>query len=296
MPSEQVETLLQELLALPLIEQLRTQPLDVAGARQNFEQFDQIFPLSPDVRIEKVSASGVPAEWVSAPEVLTDRAILFFHGGGYVIGSINTHRELCSRISRASDARVLLIDYRLAPEHPHPAAVEDAMKAFRWIRAQGISAGRVVLMGDSAGGGLAIAMLALLRSTRMDMPAAGVCLSPWIDLECIGKMPKLPDRVLTKEGLRELGRLYLGGKDPRTPFASALYADLKGLPPIYIQAGTAEILLDDTDRLAERAAKSGVEVNVDTWNGLFHVFQLYPMLPEAREAVDKIGAYVRAHT
>lgn len=296
MPSDAVAPLIEQLRAHPLLVQLSTQPLDVAGSRANFEKFDEMIPLAADVTASKVSAGGVPAEWVSAPGARSDGAILFFHGGGYVIGSVNTHRELCGRISRASGVRVLPIDYRLGPEHPHPAAVEDAVTAYRWILSQGIPAEKVVFCGDSAGGGLTVASMVTLRDRGLPLPAGGVCLSPWIDLECSGGEPPVADVLLTREGLRELGRHYLGGQNPRLPLAAPLYADLEGLPPIYIQVGTAEVLLDDARRLAARARAAGVDVRLEEWEELFHVFQLYPMLPETAEAVDKIGAFVRAKT
>jgi epsilon-lactone hydrolase len=296
MPSPEVAALIRELRAHPLLEQLRTQPLDVAGSRANFERFPEMFPLPSDVRVEKVSTLGVPAEWVAAPGASDDRAILFFHGGGYVIGSAATHRELSARISRASGARVLVIDYRLGPEHPYPAAIEDAFTSYEWLLAGGISAKRIALAGDSAGGGLVIATSAMIRDAGLDLPAAGVCLSPWIDLECGGAEPPVEDRLITREGLRELGRHYLGGRDPKTPLASPLHLDLRGLEPIYVQVGTAEVLLGDAHRLVANAKKAGVEITLDAWDGLFHVFQLYPVLPEAAEAVEKIGAFVRAKT
>ena len=296
MPSDAVAPLIAQLRAHPLLELLGTQPLDIERSRTEFEHFDEMFPLAKDVTAEKVSAGGVPAEWVAAPGASRDRSILFFHGGGYVIGSVNTHRELCSRISRASGARVLPIDYRRGPEHPHPAALEDAITAYRWLLEQGSASGQIVLAGDSAGGGLTVATMVALRERKLPLPAAGVCLSPWIDLECTGVDPKDPDELLTKEGLRELGRHYLCGKNARAPLAAPLHADLKGIAPIYIQVGTAEVLLDDAHRLVALAKKCGVEVSIDEWPGLFHVFQLYPMLPEAGEAVAKIGEFVRAKT
>lgn len=285
-----------------LVAQLRSQSLlapSLAETRANFEKLGATFPLASDVTVEKVSADGVPAEWISAPGAKTDRAILYLHGGGYVIGSINTHREMCSRIARASAARVLLIDYRLAPENPHPAAVEDAVKAYEWLLTQGVSPKRIAVAGDSAGGGLTVATLVALRDRKIALPAAGVCLSPWVDLEGTGEScttKAKEDPMVTKDGLVQLAGLYLGGKDVRTPLAAPLYADLAGLPPLFIQVGTAEILLDDANRLAERAKKAGVAVELEVWDGLIHVFQLFPMLPEASEAVKKIGAFVQAKT
>jgi acetyl esterase/lipase len=195
---------------------------------------------------------------------------------------------------------VLLIDYRLAPEHPHPAAVEDAVAAYRFLLQQGISPKRIALAGDSAGGGLVVATLVALRDAGEKLPAAGVSLSPWIDLECLGESMKTKaalDPMVQKEGVLQLAALYLGGKSPRTPLAAPLYADLSGLPPLLIQVGTAETLLDDASRLAERARKAGVNVTYDPWEGMIHVWQLFaPMLDEGKQAIDKLGAFIQTKT
>jgi acetyl esterase/lipase len=226
--------------------------------------------------------------------------VLYFHGGGYVIGSINTHRALGAGVSRAAKARVLVLDYRLAPEHPHPAAVDDAVSAYRWLLQQGISPKRIALAGDSAGGGLVVATLVALRDQGEKLPAAGVCISPWIDLECLGESMTSKasvDPMVQKEGVLQLAALYLGGQSPRTPLAAPLYADLSGLPPLLIQVGTAETLLDDASRLAERARKAGVEVIYDPWEGMIHVWPLFaPMLDEGKQAIDKFGAFIEKKT
>jgi acetyl esterase/lipase len=295
MPSEQLAPLVEQLRHHPLLEQIRTAPIPMTEARQGFDDFEHMYPLPDDVTVETVSANGVPAQWISTPGVTTDSAVLFFHGGGFVIGSAASHRELCSRIARASGAPVLVIDYRRAPEHRYPAALEDAICAYRWLLDQRISPSRIVVMGDSAGGGLTVSTLVSLRESKLPLPAAGAGLSAWVDLECTGAEPKVPDQLITRHGLREMGRNYLGETSARTPMASPLYADLHGLPPLYLQAGTAEVLLDDTHRLARHAERAGVDVTVDTWDQLFHVFQLYPVLPEADEAVDKLGAFARKH-
>jgi acetyl esterase/lipase len=296
MPSEQLAPLIAELRSLPLLAQIASDPIPLEDARTGFDGFDQMFPVDDDVSVEKISADGVAAEWIAAPDAAADKAVLFFHGGGFIIGSVSSHRELCARISRASGARTLLIDYRRAPEDPFPAALEDSLTAYRWLLAQGISPSSIVLAGDSAGGGLTVSSMVSLRDEGTALPAAGVCLSPWVDLECVGKEPECEDQLITRHGLRTMGRLYLADTDPRTPLASPLYADIKGLPPLYIQVGTAEVLLDDAHRLADQAKEAGVEVTLDAWDELFHVFQLYPVLPEAGEALEKIGAFVRAHT
>jgi len=295
MSQEQLQAIIQQLKANPILEQP-----DLAVVRAGFEQMGAMFPVPSDVKREPVTAGTVKAEWVSAPGAASDRAILYLHGGGYAIGSINTHRALAAAISKAAKARVLVIDYRLAPECPYPAAVEDATAAYRWIVKQGISPKRVTVAGDSAGGGLTVAMLVALRDAGDPLPAAGVCLSPWVDMEGIGdSMTKCAelDPMVKKAGLLQLAGLYLGGQSPRTPLAAPLYADLSGLPPLLIQVGTWETLLDDAARIAERARKAGVDVTYEPWEGMIHVWQLFaPMLDEGKQAIERIGEFVQRRT
>jgi acetyl esterase/lipase len=271
--------------------------LDPVEMRARMESMTGLLPLPSDVVTEPVSAGGVPAEWVSTPAADEQHVVLYLHGGAYVVGSINTHRDLAGRISRASGARVLNLDYRLAPEHPHPAAVDDATAAYRWLLAGGHAPERLAIAGDSAGGGLTIATLVALREQRHPLPAAAVCLSPWVDLEGIGESMTARahlDPMVQHDHLLHMAKLYLGGLPPRTPLAAPLYADLSGLPPLYIQVGTAEILLDDATRIAERARKVGVEVTLEPWEDMIHVFQAFaPLLPEGQQAIDKIGEFLR---
>ena len=253
-------------------------------------------PPEADIKCDPVSAGGVKAEWISAPGAIPGRVVLYLHGGGYVVGSIKTHRDLMGRVARAAKARVLGLDYRLAPEHPFPAAVDDSVAAYRWMLQQDLSPSRIAVAGDSAGGGLVVATLVAIRDAKLPMPATGVCLSPWVDLEGIGESMKTrahADPVVQREGLTQMAAAYLGGKDARTPLAAPLYADLKGLPPLLIQVGDAETLLDDSNRLAQRARAAGVEVKLEVWPEMIHVFQLFAgFLPEGQQAVDGIGQYL----
>jgi monoterpene epsilon-lactone hydrolase len=294
MSQQQLQTLIQMLKAQPLPESAPVEQI-----RAGFEQMAVMLPVEPDVKCEKVDANGVKAEFVSAPGADPGRAILYLHGGGYVIGSINTHRSLAGRLSRAAKARVLLIDYRLAPEDPHPAAVEDSVAAYRWMLAQGLKPSRIAVAGDSAGGGLTVAALVAIRDAKLPMPAAGVPMSPWVDMEAIGESmttKAAADPIVQKKGLLEMAKAYLGGKDPRTPLAAPLYANLSGLPPLLIQVGTAETLLDDAGRLAERARKAGVSVTYEPWENMIHVWQMFaPMLDEGKQAIERIGEFVRKH-
>jgi len=280
-----------------LTSRVRPENPTVDELRLGFAILGSKLPPPDDVTTSAVHAGGVPAEWVVAPGADPQRVILYLHGGGYVIGSLATHRGLAGRLSGAAAARVLLIDYRLAPEHPFPAAVEDATAAYRWLLTTGIRPARIAIAGDSAGGGLTVATLVALRDAGEPLPAAGVCLSPWTDLEGTGDSVTTKasaDPLVQKEMLLQLARWYLGGAHPRTPLAAPLYADLHGLPPLLIQVGTAEILLDDATRLADRARAAGVEVSLEAWEDMIHVWQLFaPMLREGQQAIERIGAFVQ---
>jgi epsilon-lactone hydrolase len=255
--------------------------------------------VARDVKCEPVSAGGVPAEWIVPPEAADDRVILYLHGGGYVMGSINTHRAMIARIARASHAKALALDYRMAPEHPFPAAVDDACAAYRWLIAQEYKPGRIVIAGDSAGGGLTLATLLALRDSGAPLPAAAVPISPWTDLEGTGASVETragADPMVDKEGLLRMGRMYIGDRNPKNPLASPIYADYKGLPPMLIQVGDAEILLDDATRVAERAQAAGVKVELEAWPEMFHVWHVFAkILPEGQQAIDRIGEYVLQH-
>ncbi|HLM15499.1 MAG TPA: alpha/beta hydrolase [Reyranella sp.] len=273
---------------------------DVAQSRARFEKTAVFLGGAPDAKCEKVDAGGVSAEWVMAPGCDTGRAILYLHGGGYAIGSLNTHRRLAYDISAASAARVLLIDYRLAPEHPFPAAIDDAAAAWRWLLQQGFAANRLAIAGDSAGGGLTIATLVNLRDKKLGLPACAVAISPWVDLEGLGNSlttRSAQDPMVQKDGLLWMAKMYLNGKDPKTPLAAPLHADLKGLPPTLVQVGTAETLLDDAIRIAEKMHAAGVDARLAIWPNQLHVFPLFaPILSEGRDGCIEIGTFIRSKT
>lgn len=259
--------------------------------------FDQMaMPPASDVQCQAVNAGGVDAEWICAPGAGEDRYVLYLHGGGYVIGSVKSHRDLMARISRAAKARVLGLNYRLAPEHSFPAAVDDAVAGYRWLLDQGAKPSRVAIAGDSAGGGLTAATLVAIRDQKLPTPGAGVMLSPWVDMEALGASMTSranADPVVRKEGLLQMAQAYLQGKDPRTPLAAPLYADLKGLPPLLIQVGDAETLLDDSNRIAERAKAAGVPTKLEVWPEMIHVWQLFAgFLPEGQQAIEGIGRFL----
>lgn len=287
-----------------LITLLRKRPAanaqDVAESRARFEKMAAVLGGAPDAKCETVDAGGVPAEWVAAPGVDPERAVLLLHGGGYAIGSLNTHRRLAYDISAASGARVLVIDYRLAPEHPFPAAVDDAAAAWRWLLQQAFAASRLAIVGDSAGGGLTIATLVNLRDQKLGLPGCAVAVSPWVDLEGLGNSittRAAQDAMVQKDGLLWMAKMYLAGKDAKTPLAAPLHADLKGLPPVLVQVGTAETLLDDATRIAEKLHAAGVEVRLAIWPNMPHVFPLFaPILSEGRDGCLEIGSFIRSRT
>lgn len=268
--------------------------------REAYERFVANFPVPDDVRAERVDAGGVPAVWVSVEGVPTDRTIFYLHGGGYVIGSAWGYREMTSHMARAAEARALVVDYRLAPEHPFPAAVDDATTAWRWALSNGVAPERAVIAGDSAGGGLTLAALVALRDAGDPLPAAAVALSPWVDMEALGEsmVSKAElDPVVGKDGLMMMAEAYLQGQDARSPLAAPLYADLSGLPPLLVQVGTHETLHDDSVRFAEKAKAAGVDVTLDVVDEMVHVWQVFSsFLPEGREAIERMGEFVRKHT
>jgi epsilon-lactone hydrolase len=259
------------------------------------------FPSAGEVKCEPVNANGVEAEWITAKNAAPDRVILYLHGGGYVMGSINTHRELVARLSKAAQARGLAIDYRLAPENPFPAAVDDSITAYRWLLAQGYKPERIVIAGDSAGGGLAVSTLLALRDLGAALPAAGVCISPWVDFEAEGESMTsraAQDPLVSRDMILNLAKMYMGEKGSlREPLAAPINAYLNDLPPLFIQVGNSETLLDDSTRLADKAKEAGVDATLQIWDEMPHVWHLAaPVLPEGQEAIDKIGEFVRQRT
>jgi acetyl esterase/lipase len=270
---------------------------DYRQRRKDFDARASEYKIAPDVTVEPVTANGVRAEWTSTPGDDRDSALLWLHGGGYVIGSLVSHRHVVSEAGRAAKAWALALDYRLAPEHPFPAAVEDAVAGYRYLLARGIRPGRIAIAGDSAGGGLVVAAMLAIRDAGLAQPACGWCVSPWVDMEAIGESMSsraAADPMVQRDGLLEMAKLYLGTADPRSPLAAPIYADLKGLSPLLIQVGAAETLLDDAIRLAKVAGAADVRVDLQIWPEMVHVWHLFhPELRAGRQAIEAGGAYVR---
>lgn len=285
-----------------LVERLRARPSSanptVEESRAGFAALARLYPPPADAHFASVDESGVDAEWVSVPESSPSRVILYFHGGGYSIGSAETHRDLVARLCRAAGARALSVDYRLAPEHRFPAAVEDAVASYRWLLDRSVPATTIVLAGDSAGGGLALGTLLALRDKAVPLPTAAVCMSPVTDhLKTGASMDTKAalDPLVQRTTSTANSKRYIGPDgDPKAPYASPLYADLKGLPPILILVGTAEVLLDDSTRFAERARAAGVETEIEVWEEMIHIWPFFADLPEAGKAIDRMGAFIRS--
>jgi monoterpene epsilon-lactone hydrolase len=289
MASEQLETI-RELVGSADLGNLtlpeRRALMDSAGS-----------PPPAGTRVDPVDANGVAAEWVVAAGVTAERVLLHFPGGAYHLGSPARLRGLLALVSAAAQVRVFSVGYRLAPENPFPAAVEDGLAAYRWLIASGTPARQVVISGDSSGGGLALAVLVALRDAGDPLPGTAVVMSPWTDLDLKGESLRSRadvDVLLTPEGAREAADWYLAGQDARHPYASPLYADLHGLPPMLIQAGDAEILRDDATRFAAAAQAAGVDVTLEIWPEMPHVWHAFAgLLPEADQAVERIGRWLR---
>lgn len=269
----------------------------IEDSREGFEKMMRVVGGKTPASIRQVDAGGVPSELVSAGGGSEDTVTLYLHGGGYVIGSPKTHREFARRLSAASQAQVLVIDYRLAPESPFPAPVEDAISAYRWLLSEGYAPEKLSIAGDSAGGGLTVATLVSIRDQGLPMPACGVCLSPWVDMEGIGdSMITRADRdpMVQKEGLVGMAGLYLADADPRSPLAAPMYADLEGLPPLLIQVGASETLFDDAVRLDDKARAAGVETTFEEWDDMIHVWHIFaPMLDEGQKAIERMAEFMR---
>lgn len=282
---------------------LRAAPLDIGGEvaeqREIFHEMIASVPLPEDVTTTEGTLGGVPVVTVETPGNDPSAVLLYFHGGGYALGSAADSAGLAADVARRTGARAVSVDYRLAPEHPYPAAVDDAVAAYRALLGSGIPSDRIAFVGESAGGGLATAALVALKDAGLPQPASAAVFSPWVDLTVSGGSATgkaAVDPALAPEGLRVRARDYLGATDPATPTASPIHADLSGLPPLLIQVGSHEILLDDAVRLAARAAEHDVQVDLQVWPQVPHVFQGFAaFLDDADDALNAAAAFTRHH-
>lgn len=246
---------------------------------------------------ERIDADGVPAEWIVSPDIKNDKLLIHLFGGGYVMGTIETRRWIPFLMARASNIRALLIEYRLAPEHPFPAALEDSITAYRWVLSTGISSQNIILTGASAGGALVVSTLIRLRELNLPLPAGAVLLSPWTDLVCTGGSLESNAEYepgITIPVLRAMAKLYYKDQNPENPLVSPLYANFEKLPPMLIHVGNIETLRDDSVRLAERAKSAGIDVNLKVWEDMPHVFQnYYNDLPESNQSIEEISRFIQ---
>jgi len=294
MPSPQHEAVVSALRAAPIV----GSP-SLADQRANYEATLAANPLPADARIQSVLIGPNVADIVTINGVEPRATILYLHGGGYVIGSNTGYREFASRLARAASARVCVLNYRLAPEHPFPAALDDAVAAWRWLRNQNIPTGELIVAGDSAGGGLTLATLMALRAAGDDLPAGAVCFSPWTDLAGTGSTlapGAIDDPLVGAEAIRMMAAQY-AGSDTNNPLVSPLYGDYRGLPPLLIQVGTREVLLDDSRRAAAKARSAGVKLDYFEGEGLIHVWPVIAVAaPESAAALKDVGEFVRRCT
>jgi epsilon-lactone hydrolase len=286
-----------EVEALRIILAARPRPPGLDDRRQRLDALGAHYPIDPEIRLEPVEAKGLKGEWSTAPAADPSRAILFLHGGGYISGSIESHRPLATEIGRMARARTLALEYRRAPEHPFPAAVDDVVTAYRFLLAQDFAPSHIAIAGDSAGGGLTLALMIAAREQGLPQPSCGWCISPWVDLEGSGASVATKaalDPLIQKDYLVELAAAYLKGADARAPLASPLYADLRGLSPLLIQVGSAETLLDDAVRLAGAAGSADVSVRLEVWPDMIHAWPLFHhQIAAGRRAIGRAAAFIR---
>jgi acetyl esterase/lipase len=289
----------QEIEALRSLLQARPRPVALSERRRRLDDLGALYTIAPDVHVESVEVTGMKAEWSSTPDADPAYAILFLHGGGYVSGSLDSHRPLATEIGRVCKAPTLALAYRLAPEYPFPAAIDDALAGYRFLLSRGIEPRRIAVAGDSAGGGLTAALMVAARDAGLPQPGCGWCISPWVDLECLGAsmISKAEvDPLIQKSYLKELAAAYLDGADPRSALAAPMYACLEGLAPLLIQVGSAETLLDDAVRLAHVAGAADVAVTLQVWPDMIHAWPLFhQQLKAGRQAIVRAGSFIRAN-
>ncbi len=283
---------------LRYLDQHRPKERTLATVRGYLDAMVTMEPVAADVTVEPLAIGGVPAERLMTPGADPTRTLLYLHGGGYALGSAAAYRAFCGRIARAFGGATLVLDYRLAPEHPFPAGLDDAIAAARALLARPGGAAQLVVAGDSAGGGLALATLLSLRDAGDPLPRAAALMSPWVDLEGSGESNTTRaalDPIVSREGMQNLAQMYLGDRDRRAPLVSPTHAKLEALPPLFVQLGTREMQFDDVMLFGEKARRAGVSLDLEVWEGMVHVFQLFPVLPDAPQAIERLGAFLRSN-
>jgi monoterpene epsilon-lactone hydrolase len=274
-------------------------PTSLAERRIRLDTVASVDGVAADIALEPVPIGACPAEWSIAPGSDRKKMLLFFHGGGYCSGSIRSHRSMVTEAGRAAGIRTLAVGYRLAPEDRFPAALDDAVAAFEFLLGQGIAPAHIAIGGDSAGGGISLATMVRLRDSGRPLPGCAWLVSPWVDLEMTGATIDTKaaiDPLIHREYLEELALAYLAGHDPRDPLASPLHADLAGLPPVLVQVGSAETLLDDAVRISGRLGTADVMTNLEVWPHMIHAWHLWSkQLVEGRQALASAGAFIRRH-
>jgi acetyl esterase/lipase len=288
---------MNELERLEAMLRARPTSLDIERRRAASDALADLFPLAADVRVEPVQAHGFQAEWTSTPAASTSEVMLYLHWGGYVWGSLKSHRHLVSELGRAATMRTLAIDYRRAPEFPFPHALDDAVAGYRFLLDSGFNPGQIVVAGASAGAGLAVAMLVRLKELGLQQPACALLLSPWADMTATAdsySRNAKRDPVLDREIMQFLAEQYLGKRPRETPLASPVFADLSGIAPLSIFVGSTEALLDDALALTRAAGLADVSVRLEIWPKMFHVWPTYhQVLAQGRQAVDRAGRLLR---
>jgi len=274
---------------------------DVVSFRQKMADAGDLGGKTPGrISITPQTINGVSCEWVTSEQTDQNRVLIYLHGGGYVFGSPESHRGLAWRLAEESCMRVLMVDYRLAPEHPFPAALDDATTCYRWLLDEGFASDEIAIAGDSAGGGLALAALVNMKNLGLNLPRCGFLLSPWVDLSASGSSVEsnaAADVMLTPNALHTMAQHYLGELDRKAPLASPLFADLSGLPPLLIHVGSTEILLSDAERLKDKILAAGGEVTLKVWPKMPHVFQVFASrIPEGIDAIKELSNFLKDET
>lgn len=276
---------------------VRTHILDIPRLRIEKERVMGSLKSPREVETKPTSIKSVPGMWFTPPKMLKGKLLYYLHGGGYAAGSINTHQVLIGKLALSCELKTLAINYKLAPENPYPAGLNDVLDVYLWLISEGgYQPKDIVIAGDSAGGGMTLAFLLALKAKRLPMPLSVACLSPWTDLALTGESIILNESIEailpSMDVLKEWAAYYIGNDSAKNPLISPLYGDLRGLPPMLIQVGTDEIIVDDSTRFADRAKKAGVDCTLEVWNGMPHVWHIcWQYLPEGKQAINRIAEY-----